>query len=464
MRTVFAVEALGGIDPTTDAERLTVRVLRSPFVVDKDKPRVAHPLLLTSQQLPDWALPDGVRERGRRVRDSLLHAHPAVASVMTMLAATPVGQQQPIFVMLSESEAEQICWETLCDANDKFVALDSRWPVGRIIDPTSAPSRPPSALALPVRMMALISAFGIKGQAKEWQMLRQAVVGARAAGLPVRLKVVVGETTLRQTIDAEIAAGLTDVEDAAIDNTPTTVVQTIQEWAPNILHCFCHGLSEPGAQWIELATAGDYLNPNATSGSVRIDTADLEATGAQLPNPWLLTLNCCSSGQAAKNLQSMAHQVVAAGFPAAVAMLEPVDAEDAHKFSGAFYRALFAGIARAVDELKAQPRASFEWAEAMVHARKAICDGHQGDARNAREWALPLLYVRGIEPLSFERPHAMPEPQANVFKARARVVAQWLKEVGLQKSEAERLEVIALSLDGVPKAFWPKTDGTFDTD
>jgi hypothetical protein len=39
-----------------------------------------------------------------------------------------------------------------------------------------------------------------------------------------------------------------------------------------------------------------------------------------------------------------------------------------------------------------------------------------------------------------------------------------LKEVGMQKSEAERREVIELSLDGVPKAFWPKLDGTFDTD
>lgn len=458
MRTVFSIEALGGIDPATDAERLTVRVLRTPFVVDK--PRVAHPLMLSSEQLPDWALPDGVRERGRRVRDSL-RAHPAVATVMTMLAATPVGQQQPIFVMLSESEAEQICWETLCDANDKFVALDPRWPVGRIIDPTTAPSRPPSELALPVRMMVVISALGIKGQAKEWLMLRQAVLVARAAGLPVRLKVLVGDTKLRQVIDAEIAGGLADVEASAIEASPTAMVQAIHEWAPNILHCFCHGRSEPGAQWIEFATAGDYLN-NADSGSVRLDTGDLEAIGAQLQNPWLLTLNCCSSGQAAKNLQSMAHQVVAAGFPAAVAMLEPVDAEDAHKFSGAFYRSLFAGIARAVDELEVQPRATFEWAEAMVHARKAICDGHQGDARNAREWALPLLYVRGIDPLSFERPHAVPEPQANIHKTRARVVAQWLKDVGLQKSEAERREVMELALDGVPKAFWPTLNGTFD--
>lgn len=461
MRTVFSIDALGGVDPATDAERLTVRVLRSPFVVDKDKPRVAHPLQLSPGLLPDWAVPDGVRERGRRVRDSL-RAHPAVASVMTMLAATPVGVQQPIFVMLSESEAEQICWETLCDANDKFVALDPRWPIGRIIDPLTVPSRPPSELALPVRMMVLISALGIKDQAKEWLNLRQAVLAARGAGLPIRLKVMVGDTKLREAIDAEIAAGLDGVEAAAIANTPSQMVQAILDWAPNILHGFCHGRSEPGAQWIELGTATDYQNKQVTSGSVRIETGDLEAISAQLPNPWLLTLNCCSSGQAAMNLQSMAHQVVAAGFPAAVAMLEPVDAEDAYQFTGAFYRSLFAGIARAAEELKTHPRASFEWAETMVQARKAICDGHQGDARNAREWALPLLYVRGVDPLMFERPSAVLEPQANIYKARARVVAEWLRDVGTQRGEAERLEVMHQALDGVPKAFWPTPRGTFD--
>ena len=105
MRTVFSIEALGGIDPTTDAERLTVRVVRSPFKVDKAY--VAHQLMLTAEDLPAWSVPDGVRECGRRVRD-LLRKHPGVATVLTQLSTTPVGQQQPIFVMLSELEAEQI--------------------------------------------------------------------------------------------------------------------------------------------------------------------------------------------------------------------------------------------------------------------------------------------------------------------------------------------------------------------
>lgn len=459
MRTVFSIEALGGIDPNTDAERLTVRVVRSPFNVDKA--RVARQLMLTAGQLPQWGVPDGVRERGRRVRDSL-STHPGVATVLTQLFTTPVGQQQPIFVMLSESEAEQICWETLCDSNDQFIALDPRWPIGRIIDPTTAPNRPPLELALPVRMMVLISAFGIKGQAKEWQMLRDGVVAARAKGLPIRVKVMVGDPAVRAEIDADIAGGLTDVEVAPIEKTPMRMVQDIVDWSPNILHCFCHGRSDPGNQSIELATALDYADPQTTEGSVNITVGQLEAISTQLQNPWLLALNCCASGRAAKNLQSLAHQVVSAGFPAAVAMLEPVDANDAHEFTRAFYRSVFAGIGNAAKALKNDQRVPFEWTDAMVAARNAICDLHNGDASNFREWALPLLYVRGVDPLSFERPHAVPEAQANVFKARARVVADWLKETGLRSSENERRAVMEQVLEGVPKAFWPSPSGSFD--
>ena len=57
MRTVFSIGAQGGIDPNTDAERLTVSVTRSPFNVEKDKPRRTQPLMLSYEQLPDWAVP-----------------------------------------------------------------------------------------------------------------------------------------------------------------------------------------------------------------------------------------------------------------------------------------------------------------------------------------------------------------------------------------------------------------------
>jgi len=459
VRTVLSVDQLGGIDPNTDAERMTVRVVRSPFNVQKA--HVAREFKLTFDQLPAWGSPNAVMERGKKVRDSLC-AHPGVESVLKQLCLTPPSQIQPLYIMLSESDAELISWETLCDANNTFIALDQRWPIGRISDPVSGQSRPPAELQLPVRIMALISAFGIKGQTKEWEILRDAALAARAAGLQLILKLMVGEPNLRTAIDQEIANGLTGVEIAPIDRTPSRVVQEIIAWSPHILHFFCHGRADLTDQSVELATAGDYADPITTAGSVRIGTQQLVAMSTQLSNPWLLALNCCSSGQAAKNLQSMAHQVVSAGFPAAVAMLEPVDANDAHEFTRAFYRSLFITLTRAAKALNGgATRVAFEWTEAMYNARRAICDLHNGDAPNAREWALPVLYVRGVEPFQFEQPHAEPEGEANSYKTRVQLVAEWLNTAGRNESEEKRRRVIEKVLADVPRSFWPSVDGTF---
>jgi hypothetical protein len=458
MRVVLSVEP-GAIDPVTNAERTMVRVVRSPFVVDKANR--ALEIDLNADALPGWEQPEAVKARGRQVRDSLC-GHPGVAEVLSHLSKTQKEQTQPIFVMLSESDAELINWETLCDAKDAFIALDRRWPIGRITDPMSGSARPPAELQLPVRVMAVISAFGINGQSKEWDMLRNALAAARAAGLPVQMKLLVGEPALRTLIDQAIAAGAApDVEVAPIEKTASRVLQEVAAWSPHILHFFCHGHADLTDQSLELATAGDHADPQATEGSVKIRADQLVDLSTQLANPWLLVLNCCSSGQAARNLQSMAHQVVSAGFPAAVAMSEPVDADDAFEFTRAFYRSLLRSLTAAAKKLKTDKRVPFEWTEAMFDARTALCDLHNGDAPNAREWALPVLYVRGVDPFHFERPHAEPEDDANVFKVRARIVAEWLRDAARDLNEAQRLAAMKHALAGVPPHYWPAPDGTF---
>lgn len=458
MRTVLSLERFG-FSPHADAgsEPMVLRVVRSPFNVPNAS--VVDMFNYSAAARPGWETPQASRQRGRQVRDALLK-HPGVAGVLQRLAETPVGQKQPLYVMLTRSEAELINWETLCDAQDAFVGLDPRWPIGRITDPMNGQSRPPAELRLPVRMLVVISAFGIQGQGKEWQVLQGAIEAARAAGLPVQLKLMVAEPALRASIDAAIAGGLKDVEVAPVETTGSRMVQAITEWAPQVLHFFCHGRADHDDQSLELARASDHADPAATMGSVRITAAQLVTLSLQLQNPWLLTLNCCSSGQAAEQLQSMAHQVVSAGFPAAVAMLEPVDALDAHEFTRSFYRSLFTSLRDAVNALKAAKHVAFEWSDAMVAARTAICELHDGDPAASHEWALPVLYVRGVEPFHFERAHAESEGDAGDHKARARLVAEWLRTQS-QEPEAYRLDVMKRVLAGVPEAFWPKPDGSF---
>lgn len=458
-RTILAVDTLSD----QLADRFIVRIVRAPFQVNGAQK--AQVLPLAPEQLPPLGTAAAVHARGIMVRDAL-RTHSGVSTILDRLGEIPDDEVSPLFMMLGPSDAELINWEMLCDGNEAFLALDPRWPIARIIEPVNAQSRAPAELASPIRMMAVISALGIADQRKEWELVRDAAESARDAGLQVRLKLLVGDAGLRADIEQAIAGGLADTEVGHVDDTAARVTQAIRGWAPNILHFFCHGIADAGGQRLELATAGDHLqyaanNPDVTHGSVAIPTQDLRTLGASLSNPWLLVLNCCASGQAASGLQSMANQVVAGGFPAVVAMLEPVDAADAYEFTRAFYPEAFAALKAASDELVHEPRTSVEWTPAMYYARRAISQLNGRDAKASPEWSLPVLYVRGTEPQVFERARGLSDAQASDYRTRAETAARWLQTAGQHLSEAERIEALQKALAMVPESFWPAPDGSF---
>jgi hypothetical protein len=458
MRSVLGIDRFGQIDQATGAEKMVIRVVRAPFNIAGGN--TAFPLALSADLLPPWDTANAVQERGRIVRTSL-RKHPGVAKLLDQLEMTPKGEIKPLYVAIAEGEAEQITWETLCDTQDSFVALDPRWPIGRISDPVAGRSFPPAVLHPPIRVMAVVSAFKVHDQQREWDLFHAAATAARANGLDVRLKLLVAHPDLRATIDASIAGGEGWVEVGHVEKTAQRLVQDICAWKPEILHFFCHGISDETDQWLELATALDYKTPATKAGSVKVRVAQLTDLTSVLPDPWLLTLNCCSSGQAAEELQSMAHQVVSAGFPAAVAMLEPVAAGDAYEFTRSFYASLFEALRRVELELAKQDRVTFEWVEPMYSARAALSDLHAGDPKNCREWALPVLYVRGIEPFFFTRPAPAAVFDTSDAKTKASVVAQWLVSVRDQMPEDQRRAIMQTVLAGVPASLWPNVDGTF---
>lgn len=456
MRTVLL------IDHGPRLGSLAVRAMRSPFTVVGASD--ARPFPLSPDELAAWGVPKAVRLRGQLIRERL-SSHEGIKEVLKRLDETAGTDVNPLFVALRDGGAELISWETLCNPTDNFVALDKRSPIGRISDPMDGQDRPPPTLRLPVKIMAIISALHVHGQEKEWDYLLGGLVKARDNGLDVRLKLLVGAPLLRKKIDAAIAGGLDWVEASHVDKTGNRVIQEINDWEPNIVHFFCHGRSDGGEQWIELATGSDYADDQAQNGTVKIGTSELIALGANLTNPWLLTLNCCDSGQATKDMQSMAYKIVSKGFPAVVAMLEPVEATDAYEFTRAFYRDVFASLARTNAELLLKPSAPFEWVDAMYNARVAIRDLH-GNAEDAKEWTLPLLYVRGVEPLNFLRPHADLHPKEEVrdYKTKVRTFAEWLQLHTDDMDAAARQAIMQMVLADVPQKFWPNVDGTFNND
>jgi len=457
MRTVLSVDPFGAPDPATGLLATLIRVERSPFAVPAAA--IGQPLALTAAGQPAWGAPDAVKQRGIVVRDAL-RAHAGICQVLDSLAMAGPGQVQPLFVKLSQGDSEQITWEALCDSNGKFLALDKRWPVGRIADPMSSSQRPAPVLRLPFKIMAIISAFGIKGQQKEWQFFENAVRQARAGGLDVQLRLLVADQATRAAIDARIAAGDNWIEVSHVESTGARVVADIAAWDPNVVHFFCHGIVDTTDQYVELATAADLVNPAATCGSVTISAQQLADMSTELTNPWLLALNCCSSGVPVEELQSIAYRAVSAGFPASVAMLEPVDANDAHEFTRAFYLSFIQELRRVANDLQNQLTTPFEWAQILFGARTAIVGLHANDAANYREWALPALYVRGVDPVKIERPAPVSNQDAADFKLKARTAAEWAQSQ-YDLSDASRRAAIALALADVPKEFWPDPDGSF---
>ena len=456
-RTVLAIDLL-------DREKFIIRAVRAPFNIAGAQNPQSLPLL--PADLPSLDTAAAVRARGTCIRDAM-RQHAGVSKLLDRLGEAAQGELAPLFVMLPPSEAESICWEVLCDGNGRFVALDRRWPITRIIDPLSGSERPRSVLQLPVRLMAVVSAIGIDSQRKEWEQLRKAIVDARAGGLEVAAKVLVGEHGLRAAIDQEIAAGLAGVEVGAIEETSERLTQAIRQWKPNLLHFFCHGHADVNGQRLELATANDYLQhaagalPGGT-GSVGVTIEELEALGAELGDAWLMVLNCCSSGQAERGLQSMAARIVSAGVPAVVAMMEPVDAHDAYEFTRAFYPAVFDVLKAASDELKQKQDVVVEWAPAMYYARRAISQLDGRDAESSHEWSLPVLYVRGIDARGFTRADGASPAQLQEYRVQADVTAKWLRTAGQQLDEAQRRDILERVMAGVPRNLWPTADGRFD--
>jgi hypothetical protein len=459
-RAVFAVNPTGDLAPD-GTEKSMVKVVRAPWTVpDQGK---LHPMQLAASMLPPWHQPHAVRLRGQRVRDAL-SGHPGMARILDLLPNQP--EVTPVYVVVSEGAVELIGWETLCDRSDAFLSLDQRFPIGRIVEIQHDEKRAPTSMRPPVRLMAIISAMGADGR-PEWDHLFAVATAARAAGLPVEFRVLVGDPALRAVIDPiatdPVNAGWLSV--SHVDGKGTEVVQAISQWKPQIVHVFSHGFADDTDQCLELATTNDYLL-EAKKGSVVIRTRQLEQMVDLLPNPWLLTLNCCDTGRAAAALNSMAYRVVRAGFPAAVAMLEPVNENDAHVFTKAFYGRMFRLLEDVAATLTHAEEAPFEWLRPMSAVREALVEEHQdADPTCVREWSLPVLYVRDVAPFCFRRPIDNVTPsQAEEYKKKAAIVAQWLVGPGAAEPVEVRKGAIAFAMAGIPRPFWPEVDGTWSAD
>ncbi|HEU4350233.1 MAG TPA: CHAT domain-containing protein [Actinoplanes sp.] len=401
------------VAPDRDDE-LCFTLVRAPVPPVDRKPRK---LACTVAQLPKGTPPPPptgwVREYGRRLWTEL-STHPEVERALRNAVDGPAGEIQSIMFDLQDQRAELFNWETLCDEQNRFLALD-RSPIGRIAEAGIDMAGSVPTFDGQLRITAVLSALGVPAE-PEWSGLLGAVRAARDAGLQVTLRVLIGENDLidKVTEAAQHDPGLIveAVPDRAVD-----LNRAITESRPHILHFFCHGSAEQGQPRLHVATPQDFemLALGTATPSVRLQIDGMRRLLAPL-GVWLVVLNCCQGGMAAQEVHSLAHSLAAAGVPAALGMRETVQALAANEFSRVFYRELLTELGRVL----AAPVAAVEdrvidWAHILNAPRAALVESYSDDATTFGEWTLPVLYTR-LEPFTVRLTMAPPAAQDDLVR------------------------------------------------
>jgi hypothetical protein len=335
--------------------------------------------------------PDGtaVRALGSTLFDSLA-AHPAIRQAVDAVLASQ--EDCPIYLRLHSPLASNYPWESLFSTqHDSFLALESRWPIARITE-FNPSEKDVHYFAAPLRVLAVLSAVGVDAS-EEWRGLYARVLEERErAGLDVRVRVVAGQRELKEEIEA---LGDPAVSVVLLEN-KARIMREISGFDPHVLHFFCHGRGAP-VPFLELGTPTDHITGEP---GIFIEPNELRIGGL---DTWLVVLNCCRGGSADSGVRSLGHQLVNAGYPAVVAMREPIDFRDANLFTSAFYDAM---LSRLSEDLVAGRPVRLEWASALHGPRQALRDKHGGPpsaaAASHRDWTFPVLYV-SPEPLRVQR-------------------------------------------------------------
>lgn len=414
---------------------------------------VWRPLECDPDSMPPWTDDGAVQAHGTILRQKL-STHPGVAMALLNVLSTPLSARHPVYFQVQASVAERLRWEALWDDNEQFLALDSRWPIARIAEPTVPLQAPPRTFAPPLKVLALLSAVGVKAE-RQWRKLYEAVEKARQSGLAVELAVFAGEEELLAAIQKGIGNGtVTGVKAAPIPQNSVQVATALEDFKPHILHFFCHGSAAFGTAQLELATITDW---DLGKSSVFLGVKQLLPA---LRDVWLVTLNCCEGGKAVGDLHSMAHRLVAEGVPAAIGMLEPIDAGDAHEFCGAFYTAVFQAV-KQVQDAPAGKDVEIEWVEALHPPRSVLSQSHPNPVSRP-EWTLPVLYVRpGEFRVTRGAPAGGPPPGVlEALRQTAEAVAAILSGLPPETPEQVRDQILG-TLAGVPASLRPDRNGNF---
>lgn len=333
------------------------------------------------------------KARGQELA-SILRRHPPVKQAIGIaLTELPTAPPTPIYFRVASSSADELPWEELFVTPVGFVALDRRWPIGRIA--RRVHDVPPRVFEGSFRIVAVLSAAGAIGNGiSQLETLSREVMAARPQ-LATELHVITGDQAI---IDAVAGLAAPAITAEWIARTPTEVEHQIGESRPAILHMLCHGANVAGIAGLSLATQQDF--EGELKGSVFLSIESL--AGALVSSTWLVVLAACNTaaghgaaGGAGETPRALpaAHSLVDTGLPAVIGMREIVDLSAMNRFCRAIYPELLGIVTGAIDGDGSFERV-VEWAPALTAPRRASAGD---DPAREPAWTHPVLYVQQEE-------------------------------------------------------------------
>jgi hypothetical protein len=346
---------------------------------------------------------DVVRLAGTKLYKTLAK-HDAFTVAMQLARIATLKEEHPIYIQIEAAHpAEKLPWEALYEEAMRFLALDPRWPIGRLSsDRNEKPIR--RTVETQLRMSVVMAAAGIDA-IDEWNSFWDAV---HTSAVPIALQVFTSQKEIHAAIEELVRSGTVAPHSiqALYTGDLTFLFSEMAKFWPNVVHFFCHG-SAANVPELELESLEDRLT-NKTRGSILAQSRDLKPL-VSLDSLWLVTLNCCHGASSSTREPSIARQLVESGLPAAVAMREAIDPLDAFSFTNAFYRELVVELARVVRSAQSAQLGkilSFPdnlWTRVLRSPRAAIRDRYMkattgGDAAEIHhQWTFPIIYVQSAD-------------------------------------------------------------------
>ncbi|WP_052548823.1 CHAT domain-containing protein [Enhygromyxa salina] len=300
-----------------------------------------------------------------------LTAHETVATQISN-ALERIESDCFLHLQFDSVTADKLPWETICAPHERFLALDPRWQIARVLHGTNDKIVREYDGRLRV---AIILGAANRTIEQQWAKIRGAL---ETTTIPLDVQLWCCDPALGIVAETETFRRVA-VTTHAMPMTAGELLAGLQRHQPQLLHVFAHGTRR-------FLSIDNRLSSTSDRAPLCVTTEQLYPLVDTL---WLASFNSCHSAEAATGVAAMAQSLVVRGVPAVIGMREAVEERHAHAYAGGLFSAALEIVASGLTDkelcFEAVARGSRE------RMLDAVSGSHTG---RWKHWTLPVLYRR----------------------------------------------------------------------